>query len=221
MHAGVCTTACTYCLLHIPVDKLSRHAVDRKWTTVLVRCQQPFKRDDQFGLSSLILSSSPGGIPSNVCVDINVQHQVSSQGTFTNASVVGKSDVDENSPPLMKKMKPGLPIPPQGAAMHRLMEDRVQRHNRTSPTARLKQEPKRIHLLKRHIPKSFCTSDFMESYKTQPSKDDSLDFSRINRAVHIGSMLGMSYSILYIYNIYISIYVYSFSCCCCCCCCCR
>ena len=205
---------CTDCPLHILVDKLSQHAVDRKWTTVLVRCQQPFNRNDQFGLSSLILSSSPEGIPSSVCVDINIRHHPSSHGTSTNASVVTKSDVEESSPPLMKKAKAGLPLSPQGAVMQRLMEDRLQRHHRASTTPRLKQEPKRIHLLKRNIPKSLCTSDFMESYKTQPSKEDSLDFSRINRAVHIGSMLGTYYSI------HISIYVYLLSCCCCCCCCC-
>ena len=36
--------------------------------------------------------------------------QPSSHGTSTNASVVTKSNVEESSPPLMKKVKAGLPL---------------------------------------------------------------------------------------------------------------
>ena len=55
---GSCIYPCTL------AEKLSRKASEGSWDRVLIRCRQPFKRDAQFGLSSLVLSTDPNG-PSN------------------------------------------------------------------------------------------------------------------------------------------------------------
>ena len=186
------------------VDKFSQHAMGRKWSSVLVRCQQPFKKEDQFGLSSLILSSS-SEIPTNVCTPSPLPGP---SATNSSKSSTTPRAVYNDGSPQMKKVNrkedvllllssptsAGPTYKLHSSAMEKLMQERTQQQCTNSSLLAKRKEMRRVQLLKQSVPKSFTSSDYMETYAARPSKDKSLDFSPINRAVSLGLMLGMPYS---------------------------
>jgi hypothetical protein len=78
------------------------------------------------------------------------------------------------------------------STMEKLMLERTQQQCTNSSLLAKRKEMRRVQLLKQSVPKSFSSSDYMETYAARPSKDKSLDFSPINRAVSLGSMLDNS-----------------------------
>jgi hypothetical protein len=183
-------------------DKFSQHAMGRKWSSVLVRCQQPFKKEDQFGLSSLILSSS-SEIPTNVCTPSPLPGP---SATNSSKSSTTPRAVYNDGSPQMKKVNrkedvllllssptsAGPTYKLHSSAMEKLMQERTQQQCTNSSLLAKRKEMRRVQLLKQSVPKSFSSSDYMETYAARPSKDKSLDFSPINRAVSLGLMLDTS-----------------------------
>ena len=196
----------------LAAEKLSHKAAEGSWARVLIRCRQPFKRDEQFGLSSLILSTNPSG-PSNA-IPSSPREKDHRRSKVPKLTLPYSSREDHTlCPPPLKKLdvakdkavsprgfglvtlpsdkkdlggsSSGRPLSPlhPSPTLHKLMAELNQKQLQEEAPAKL-EIVQRQRFLTREIPRMSCkTTSYMSSYQQRPAEDKSLDFSRLKQIV--------------------------------------